>query len=81
MLKINSLSEYQVEDVIVQDTAKYGTHTLMDNIVAIMLDFQLVQGSGVEYSSRMEKLGLERRLTKLEESGLQIEVLATKRKD
>ena len=70
-----------MEDVIVQDTAKYGTHTLMDKIVATILDFQLVQVSGVENSSRMEKLGLERSLTKLEESGLQIEVLATKRKD
>ena len=65
------------EDVIVQDTAKYGTYTLFNMDKKAILDFQLVQVSEVENSSRMEKVGLERSLTKLEESGLEIEVLAT----
>ena len=51
----------------------------MDDQTNTILDFQLVQVSEVANSSRMEKAGLERSLEKLENSGLQIGVLATDR--
>ena len=60
-------------------SAKYCTYTIMDDQTNMILDFQLVQVSEVANSSRMEKAGLERSLEKLENSCLQIRVLATDR--
>ena len=60
-------------------SAKYCTYSLMDQNSGNILDFQLVQVSEVENSGRMEKVGFERAMSRLEESGLQCRVLTTDR--
>ena len=57
--------------------AKYCTYSLMDQNSGNILDFQLVQVSEVEKSGRMEKVGFERAMSRLEDLGLQCKVLAT----
>ena len=59
--------------------AKYCTYSLMNQNSGNILDFQLVQVSEVEITGRMEKVGFERAISKLEKSNLQCKVLATDR--
>ena len=53
-------------------SAKYGTYTLMDSNINKIADFHIVNVGTVENSSRMEKKGLEKLLSKLANMGVRI---------
>ena len=60
-------------------SAKYGTYTLMDSNINKIVDFHVVSVGTVENSSRMEKKGLEKLLSKLANMGVRISTLTTDR--
>lgn len=60
-------------------SAKYSSYSLMDLDSKLIIDQQLVQVTETGSSVKMEKLGLERSLQFVTESGVTIKVLATDR--
>eukprot|EP00057_Strongylocentrotus_purpuratus_P012939 XP_011667413.1 PREDICTED: uncharacterized protein LOC105439756 [Strongylocentrotus purpuratus] len=60
-------------------SAKYGSYVLMDLKTSKIMDMQLVQSNEVTSSNAMEKEGLVRGLTSLQEKGVEIESLVTDR--
>ena len=60
-------------------SAKYCTYSLMDSVTDLILDYSLVQVTETGSSVAMEKEGLQRCLSNVLSSGLQIESIATDR--
>ena len=60
-------------------SAKYGTYSLMDSAIDLILDYSLIQVSEVGSSVAMEKEGLRRCLDKLLTQGVTITSIATDR--
>ncbi|CAH1276369.1 Hypp9395 [Branchiostoma lanceolatum] len=59
--------------------AKYCSYTVMEEKTALILDMKLVQVTETGTSLSMEKEGLQRCLTELDDNGIEIECLATDR--
>ena len=58
-------------------SAKYGTYSLMDSAVNLILDYSLIEVSKVSSSVAMEKDGLQHCLDKLLTQGVTIASIAT----
>ncbi|KAG1656416.1 hypothetical protein GQR58_023955 [Nymphon striatum] len=60
-------------------SAKYGSYTVLEERINKIIDQQLVQSNEVANSGQMEKEGLIRAASKLQDAGLPIDVIVTDR--